>query len=98
MLLHDMLSAAWRMPVLDSGLFMPHGQCFLWEAKLLSLHVISDMLTGISYYAIPVILITFVLKRKDAPFPKIIWMFGAFIIACGTTHFMAVWTMWNPDY
>lgn len=82
----------------DSGLFMPHGQCYLWDPKLVALQVISDMLTGLSYYAIPIILIVFVLKRKDAPFPKIFWMFGAFIIACGTTHFMSVWTLWNPDY
>ena len=24
--------------------------------------------------------------------------FGAFIIACGATHFMEVWTLWYPDY
>jgi len=98
MLLKELLTIAWKYVFVDSGLFMPHGQCFLWETKLLSLHVISDSLTAVSYYAIPVILITFVLKRKDAPFPKLIWMFGAFIVACGTTHLMAVWTMWNPDY
>ena len=98
MLLKELLSILREHVFVDSGLFMPHGQCFLWEKKLLSLHVISDALTAVSYYAIPIILITFVLKRKDAPFPKLIWMFGAFIIACGTTHVMAVWTMWNPDY
>jgi PAS domain-containing protein len=25
-------------------------------------------------------------------------MFGAFIISCGTSHLMAVWTLWHPDY
>ena len=24
--------------------------------------------------------------------------FSVFILACGTTHLMAVWTIWNPDY
>jgi len=25
-------------------------------------------------------------------------LFGTFIIACGTTHVMEVWTLWHPDY
>jgi PAS domain S-box-containing protein len=25
-------------------------------------------------------------------------MFAAFILACGTTHFFEVWTLWHPDY
>jgi hypothetical protein len=25
-------------------------------------------------------------------------MFAIFIFACGTTHFMAVWNIWHPDY
>jgi len=27
-----------------------------------------------------------------------IWMFVGFIMLCGVTHFMMVWTLWNPDY
>ena len=26
------------------------------------------------------------------------WCFSAFILACGTTHFFAIWTLWRPDY
>jgi PAS domain S-box-containing protein len=26
------------------------------------------------------------------------WMFAGFILACGTTHFFDVWTLWHPDY
>ena len=26
------------------------------------------------------------------------WCFAAFILACGTTHFMSIWTLWVPDY
>ncbi len=25
-------------------------------------------------------------------------MFGAFVMACGTTHLIAVWNIWQPDY
>ena len=30
----------------------PHGQCFLWEPRLVSLYVASDSLIGLSYIAI----------------------------------------------
>ncbi len=26
------------------------------------------------------------------------WLFSAFIFACGITHVMDVWTVWQPDY
>ncbi len=34
----------------------------------------------------------------DILFQRILWLFCAFIIACGFTHLMAVWTLWHPDY
>jgi signal transduction histidine kinase len=81
----------------ESG-FMAHGQCMLWEPEIVGLHVISDFMTGLSYYLIPIALIIFVSKREDTPFPALFWMFGAFILACGTTHFFDIYTMWNPMY
>jgi hypothetical protein len=38
------------------------------------------------------------LKRKDLAFPAIFVLSGLFILACGTTHVMGVWTLWYPDY
>ena len=31
-------------------------------------------------------------------FSWIFWCFAIFILACGTTHFFSIWTLWNPDY
>src|SRR4051812_24177697 len=25
-------------------------------------------------------------------------MFALFILACGATHFLSIWTLWHPDY
>ena len=36
--------------------FMPHGHCYLWRPDVLWLHVGSDTLIALSYYAIPVAL------------------------------------------
>lgn len=78
--------------------FIPHGHCYLWKSSLVWLHVASDSLIGLSYYSIPIMLFYFVHKRRDVPFQWIFRLFGAFIIACGTSHLMAVWTLWHPDY
>jgi PAS domain S-box-containing protein len=78
--------------------FIPHGHCYFWQPQLVSLHVLSDSLVALAYYSIPVTLIYFVSHREDIPFPWIFWLFGAFIIACGTTHLMEVWTLWHPNY
>lgn len=77
--------------------FMPHGHCYLWIPSLLWLHFWSDMLIGTAYVGISILL--YVLVRKiRLPFSPVFIAFGLFIGLCGLTHFMEVWTIWNPDY
>jgi signal transduction histidine kinase/ActR/RegA family two-component response regulator len=83
---------------LCSSSFMPHGQCYLWDANLLRLHGISDALIALAYFSIPLTLLYFVRKRRDLPYPALFLLFGAFIVACGTTHVMEVITIWKPVY
>ena len=93
---HSMTSfLSWLMSPQD---YMPHGMCFLWQPELIALHVASDSLIALAYYSIPVALIYFVMKRTDLAFPAIFVLTGLFILACGTTHAMSVWTLWFPDY
>ena len=77
---------------------MPHGYCYLWDPRIVWLHVISDGLITLSYYCIPVALIYLLQKRRDLPFNWVFWMFGLFILGCGTTHLMEIWTVWHPSY
>src|SRR4030088_2295699 len=93
---HTMTSIlSWLMSPQD---FMPHGMGFLWQPELIALHVASDSLVALAYYSIPVALIYFAWKRTDLAFPSIFVLTGLFILACGTTHIMGVWTLWFPDY
>lgn len=78
--------------------FIPHGHCYLWKPELVGLHIISDALTALAYYSIPLMLVYFVSKRRDVPFNWIFLLFGAFIVSCGTTHIMEIWTLWHPNY
>jgi len=84
--------------LLVSGPFIPHGHCYLWQLNLVWLHLISDALIALAYYSIPATLVYFVRKRRDLPFNWIFVLFGIFIIACGTTHIMEIWTLWHPTY
>jgi hypothetical protein len=81
-----------------SELFIPHGHCYLWKPELVGLHIVSDSLIALAYYSIPITLVYFVRKRHDVPFHWIFWLFGTFIVACGTTHLMEIWTLWHPTY
>src|SRR3569832_366247 len=81
-----------------SNSFIPHGLCYLWKPQLVWLHVVSDSLNALAYYSIPIMLLYFVHKRRDVPFPRMFLMFGTFIIACGTIHLISIWTLWHPDY
>ncbi|MBD2776472.1 bifunctional diguanylate cyclase/phosphodiesterase [Iningainema tapete] len=78
--------------------FIPHGHCYLWKPGLVRLHILSDSLTAVAYYSIPLTLFYFVRKRQDLPFNRMFLLFASFITACGTTHLLEVWTLWHPVY
>jgi len=78
--------------------YMAHGYCFLWQPGLVWLHVVSDIVIGISYYSLPVALFYFAYKRRDLPFYSMFLLFGLFIFSCGTTHFYSAYTVFTPTY
>jgi PAS domain S-box-containing protein len=88
----------WKQ-LFDPNIFVPHIHCFLWNPGLIRLHVLTDIAIGLAYVAISVTLGTLIWRaRKDMPFSWIVVAFGVFILACGATHFMEVWTLWSPLY
>ncbi len=78
--------------------FMPHVYCLSQEPSLVSLYVASNLAIGLSYVAISLTLVFFVVKKRGLPFHWMFLSFGLFIIACGATHFMDVLTLWHPVY
>ena len=81
----------------ESG-FMPHGHCYQWLPEIVWLHVVSDGLITLSYASIPVMLAWFVHRRTDLAFKWIFLLFGAFILLCGATHGLEIWTVWHGTY
>jgi C4-dicarboxylate-specific signal transduction histidine kinase len=82
----------------DTSGFVPRWECGAWTPLLGWLHIASDLLIWLAYLAIPVVLVYFVRSRKDIPFPRVFWLFGAFIVACGTTHLIDAFIFYHPVY
>ena len=81
-------------------MFMPHGMCFLWRPELMALHVISDALIALAYFAIPFAILRFVQDRDDLRprHQQIALLFAAFIAFCGLTHLLSIYVLWVPIY
>ncbi|WP_348521911.1 hypothetical protein [Bradyrhizobium sp. BR13661] len=82
----------------DTTMFSPHGFCLLWDPEVLIVHVVSDAIIALSYFSIPFALAIFVSKRSDIRFGWLFWAFAAFILACGLTHVLSIYTLWVPIY
>jgi PAS domain S-box-containing protein len=78
--------------------FLPHGWCYRWQPEVVWLHVVSDLLIAAAYYSIPASLVYIVRRRGDLVYPWMFWLFGLFILACGTTHLLSVVVVWYPWY
>ena len=81
-----------------SNNLMPHGVCYMWEPGLLWMHVVSDSLIFLSYMSIPLTLVFIIRQRSDLIFSKVMVLFGLFVLLCGFTHAISVWTVWNGSY
>lgn len=82
--------------------YLPHRFCYLAQPVLIWTNVLTDILIAVSYVAIFSALAWAVGKLRRLPeLRPYLWIFasfGAFILACGVTHFMEVITVWWPAY
>lgn len=84
--------------IFDTSDWPPRWHCGTWTDFHGWLYIISDLTIWASYFLIPILLVRMITKRKDLPFPRVIWLFGAFIILCGITHFLDALIFWWPAY
>jgi ethylene receptor len=66
----------------------------LWQVDdlLVKYQYISDFFIAIAYFSIPLELIYFVKKSSFFPYRWVLIQFGAFIVLCGATHLINLWT------
>ncbi|KAI5075060.1 hypothetical protein GOP47_0011021 [Adiantum capillus-veneris] len=64
-----------------------------WDLEfLMHFQLGSDFLIALAYFSIPVELLYFISYSEVFPFWWVVAQFGAFIVLCGLTHFVAMWT------
>jgi|GEM_PF-570734 len=85
----------------DTSAFPPRWQCGVgWQQEPFWgwLHISSDVAIWAAYMAIPLALAYFLRRRPDLPFPRVMWLFVAFIFACGTGHLIDAALFYWPAY
>jgi PAS domain S-box-containing protein len=78
--------------------FMPHGHCFYWRPDVVWLHVCANALIALAYFSIPVLLFSFVRRKRAFQFNWMLYLFASFIFWCGVTHVFDIVTLWTPVY
>ncbi|MBY0612431.1 MAG: response regulator [Beijerinckiaceae bacterium] len=76
----------------------PHGFCLSWDPALIWTYAVSDAVIALAYFSIPIALAVLAEKRADLVFRPVLWLFAAFILLCGTTHWLDLFTLWVPLY
>jgi PAS domain S-box-containing protein len=83
----------------DTSLWPRRWACGEWSDFHGWLYIVSDFLIGLAYTGIPIVIATYVLKKhKNVQFRMVFWLFSAFILLCGLTHFMDATIFWWPAY
>ncbi|MBC8103043.1 MAG: ATP-binding protein [Cytophagales bacterium] len=83
--------------------FMPRRYCGVWDNSLVSLHLVSDVVTWLSYLWIPLLMLrmSFV-RRQQVRLQRatlaILLLYALFITACGWTHFFDALMFYYPVY
>ncbi len=91
----------WIRSLFDTSAFPPRWHCGTgWQAEPFWgwLHIGSDVAVWAAYTAIPVALAYFLRRRPDLPLPRVMWLFVAFIFACGTGHLLDALMFYWPAY
>lgn len=85
--------------LIDGSDFPARWNCGTWTLPVGCLHIVSDFLTFCAYFAIPLMIAFYLIRRRDGiPFPKVAALFAAFIMLCGAGHLIEVLIFWWPVY
>ena len=82
----------------DSSDWPPRWHCGHWTGFHGWLYIISDLMIWSAYFAIPVVILKYISRKSDARFVRVYFLFAAFILACGSTHFLDAIAFWLPIY
>ncbi len=84
--------------LVDPAGLPPHGFCLLWDPGLIWTQVAADIAVGVAYFAMSLALTIYARRRRDVAFRPLVWMFAAFIVLCGASHWIDALTVFVPAY
>ncbi len=84
--------------IFDTADWPARWHCGKWSDFHGWLYIISDLMIWSAYFAIPIVIIRYLSKKKNVGFNKLYVLFAAFILACGATHFLDALAFWIPAY
>jgi signal transduction histidine kinase len=84
--------------LLDPAGAAPLGACMSWRPELHWSHAGFDGLLAVSCLSIAIVLGAFLSKRTDMVFNRVFWGFAVFLVGCGASHALDLWTIWQPHH
>jgi signal transduction histidine kinase len=85
--------------IFSSEGFPARWSCGEWSEVHGWLYIISDLLTWLAYFTIPVLLFLLIRRSKSQiPFKRTFIFFTLFIFFCGLTHLLDAIIFWEPLY
>ncbi len=88
----------WLRSLTDTTGFVPRSQCGAWTPEWIAVHTGSDILIWLAYLSIPLVLLGVARHPAVRPFRPLVFLFAAFILACGTTHLIEAVIFEQPVY
>ncbi len=92
----------WLFHLFDTDGFPARWYCgSAWEEEPIVgwLHIVSDLVTFASYFAVPCVVAWYVMRKPELKFPPIFWVFlGLVFVSCGSVHLVESWIFWWPVY
>lgn len=83
----------------DTSDFPARWNCGDWSPLHGWTHILADLAIAAAYSVIPFALAAYWwIKRNEMAFPRLFWLFGAFIFSCGSTHVMEAVIFYHPAY
>ncbi len=77
----------------------PRWKCGYWSDFHGSLYIVSELLIWTAYFLMPLIILNYLTRKKASlKFNKAYVYFAAFILLCGSTHFLDALMFWVPMY
>ena len=83
----------------DTRSWPPRCQSGHWSKFDGWLFIISDIMIWLAYFMIPIIILSYISKRRQRiRFSGIYLLFATFILLCGITHLLNAFMFWVPMY